>query len=94
MLACSEPVSSLVHLVSTAADLLKDLACLTTSSFRSRSEIAVENLFLRKQLALYQERAVKPCRAVDATRLLMVVFARFFDWRSALVIVNPDTLLR
>ena len=34
MLACPGPVSSLVHLVSTAAHLLKVLACLTTSSFR------------------------------------------------------------
>ena len=94
MLACSGLVSGLVHFVSTVAHLLKDVACLTTSNFRSRSELAAENLFLRKQLALYQERGIKPRRAVDATRLLLVVLARFFDWRSALVIVKPDTLVR
>jgi hypothetical protein len=30
-----------------------------------------ENLFLRKQLALYQERRAKPRRADDATRIVL-----------------------
>jgi hypothetical protein len=33
--------------------------------------LATENLFLRKQLALFQERQVRPHRATDATRFLM-----------------------
>ncbi len=90
----SGPIRSLVHLVSTATRLLTDLAHLTTLSFRSRSALVAENLFLRKQLALYQEREVKPHRAVDATRLFLVVLSKFFDWRSALVVVKPDTLIR
>src|SRR5215469_3151286 len=40
-------------------DLLR-LACLAT---HSRSALAAENLFLRKQLALFQERKVKPRQA-------------------------------
>jgi hypothetical protein len=40
---------------------------------RSRSSLAAENLFLRKQLALFQERQTKPRRATDSTRWLMVV---------------------
>ncbi len=32
---------------------------------RSRRSLAAENLFLRKQLALYLERNVKPARAVE-----------------------------
>lgn len=75
MMACSGLVSGLAHFVSTVAHLLKDVACLTTSNFRSRSELAAENLFLRKQLALYQERGIKPRRAVDATRLFLVLLA-------------------
>lgn len=90
----SGPIRNLVHLVSRATRLLTDLAHLTTLSFRSRSALVAENLFLRKQLALYQEREVKPHRAVDATRLFLVVLSKFFDWRSALVIVRPDTLIR
>ena len=63
-------------------------------NLRCRSSLAAENLFLRKQLALFQEREVKPRRTTDSTRVLMVFLGRFFDWRSALVIVKPDTLLR
>jgi putative transposase len=61
------------------------------SLLRSRSALAAENLFLRKQLALYQERQVRPRRATDATRLTMVLAARLFDWKEALISVRPET---
>jgi len=53
-----------------------------------------ENLFLRKQLALYQERQIKPCRPTQATRMALAWLARWFDWRQALVLVQPATLIR
>jgi hypothetical protein len=56
--------------------------------------LAAENLFLRKQLALFQERKVKPRRAEDSTRWLMATVSRLFDWRTVLVVVKPDTLVR
>jgi putative transposase len=43
---------------------------------RPSATLAAENLFLRKQLALYQERHIKPQRATDATRLSLVWLAR------------------
>jgi hypothetical protein len=46
---------------------------------RSSAVMAAENLFLRKQLALYQERHVKPRRATDAARFTLVWLARWFD---------------
>jgi putative transposase len=61
---------------------------------RSPATLAAENLFLRKQLALYQERSITPRRATHATRLTLVWLARWFDWRRALVIVQPATLVR
>src|SRR5919202_3604004 len=61
---------------------------------RSPATLAAENLFLRKQLALYQERRVKHRRATHTTRLTLFWFARWFDWRDALVIVQPATLVR
>jgi hypothetical protein len=61
------------------------------SLLQSRSALAAENLFLRKQLALYQERQVQPRRATDATRLTMVLASRLFDWKKALVSVQPET---
>jgi len=66
----------------------------TKSVSRSRRALAAENLFLRKQLALFQERKVKPHRALDSTRLLMVTLGRMFSWRGALVNVKPDTFIR
>jgi len=61
---------------------------------RPSPALAAENLFLRKQLALYQERQVQPRQATNAIRLAMVWLARFFDWRSALSIVTPETFTR
>jgi hypothetical protein len=61
---------------------------------RSRAQLAAENLFLRKQLALYQERRVKTRRADDATRIVLVALSRLLEWRHLLVIVKPETLIR
>jgi putative transposase len=63
------------------------------SLLQSRSALAAENLFLRKQLALYQERQVQPRRATDATRLTMVLASRLFDWKDALISVRPETFV-
>ena len=52
---------------------------------RPSQRLAAENLFLRKQLALFQEREVKPRRADDATRVALVWLSRAFNWREALV---------
>jgi transposase InsO family protein len=61
---------------------------------RSRAQLSAENLFLRKQLALYVERQVKPCRADDATRITLVALSGLIDWRRMLTVVKPDTLIR
>ncbi len=63
-------------------------------ALQSRSALVAENLFLRKQLALFQERKTKPRRADNSTRWLMGTLSRLFDWRSALVVVKPATLIR
>jgi putative transposase len=55
---------------------------------------AAENLFLRKQLALYRERGLKPRRAPNTTRITLVWLGRWFDWRRALAVVQPATLIR
>src|ERR1700737_1446430 len=87
-------ISGFSHAVATSRQILADFGPLLTLCCRSRGALAAENLFLRKQLALFQERKVKPNRATDATRFLMVLLGRFFDWRSALVVFKPDTLIR
>ena len=60
---------------------------------RSGAAIKAENMFLRKQLALYLEREVKPRRATDATRLSLVLLSRLFGWQDALVNFKPETFL-
>jgi hypothetical protein len=52
--------------VRTVLCISDDLRRLVSAEGRSRSQLAAENLFLRKQLALYVERQVKPRRADNA----------------------------
>ena len=58
------------------------------------SELAAETLSFTKQLGFYAERRVKPRRPDDATRLTLVVLARFIEWRQLLRGVQPETLVR
>jgi putative transposase len=74
--------------------LTADLLHLLGSTFRSRAQLAAENLFLRKQLARYVERQVRPRRATDATRVALVLLSRLVTWRELLAIVRPNTLVR
>jgi len=60
-----------------AFELVVDTLHFVGLVLRSQSRLAAENLFLRKQLALYLERQAKPPRASNATRLTLVVLARF-----------------
>src|SRR5215468_3170364 len=84
----------LTQSLTTLSSIARDLVHLLVLVSRSRRALAAENLFLRKQLALFQERKVKPHRAHDSTRLIMVILGRLFAWRDALVNVQPDTFLR
>jgi transposase InsO family protein len=72
----------------------RDFGALIGSAMRSRAQLAAENLFLRKQLALYLERQVKPRRADDATRITLVGLSWLVDWRPLLTVVKPETLIR
>jgi len=78
----------------TVLRLLFDFLTFARLSLRSRAHLAAENVFLRKQLALYLERQVRPRRADPATRVALVLLARFIEWRSMLTVVKPDTLMR
>jgi hypothetical protein len=80
--------------IRTAFALLTDLLGLLRAALRSRARLAAENLFLRKQLASYVERQVRPKRTNNATRVALVLLSRFVAWRELLVIARPDTLVR
>ena len=81
------------HCFWTFSSVVCDVIRLTALAARSHSALAAENLFLRKQLALFQERKVRPRRADDSTRWVMATLSRMFQWRDALVNVKPDTLI-
>ena len=62
--------------------------------FRSRAAILAENLFLRRQLALYRERKTRRSRPTPANKFALVALSRFFPWASALAIVKPETVIK
>jgi transposase InsO family protein len=74
--------------------LLGDAGRFLFLGLRPSPTLAAENLFLRKQLALYQERHTAPRRATNAIRIALLWLSRLFEWRPALVIVQPATLIR
>src|SRR5215470_17783797 len=87
-------IRTVAHCFRTISSVVVDLVRLVFLAAHSRRALAAENLFLRKQLALFQERKVKPRRADDSTRWIMATLSRLFEWRDALVNVKPDTLIR
>jgi hypothetical protein len=61
---------------------------------RSRKELLAENAFLRHQL-LVAVRKVKRPKLRAADRIVLIGLAALFaSWRNALVLVQPETLLR
>ena len=58
-----------------------------------RAELAAENLALRQQLAILQQKSKTP-RLRKCDRIFWVWLSRFWaNWRSALLIVQPDTVV-
>jgi putative transposase len=85
---------TLMPLICTLLTLLRDGMHFLLLFLCPSPVLAAENLFLWKQLALYQERHVKPRQATMATCFGLSWLARWFDWRHALVLVQPATLIR
>ena len=55
--------------------LIADFVVYLGLLIRPRKAIAAENLFLRRQLALYQERKVDPRRNDPATRITLALLS-------------------
>jgi transposase InsO family protein len=65
------------------------------SSLRSRRSLALENLALRHQLAVLRRAAPQRPRLGQLDRVLWVWLSNVFDeWREALLIVKPATVVR
>jgi putative transposase len=81
---------SLLNLI---VDLAGDVLLFFRLLFRSRIALSAEVLFLRKQLAFYEERQVQPRRLNDSARFSFILWSRLCDWKEVLVIVKPETLI-
>jgi putative transposase len=65
-----------------------------SSIFRSRAGLGLENLALRHQIGVLQRSARKRPKLTSGDRLLWICLSRLWcDWRSALAIVNPETVV-
>jgi len=73
---------------------LKLLFLLVIRSVRSRHDLLLENLALRQQLAVLERRYPQP-RLSNSDRFFWVALRRLWPgWRKALVLVQPDTVIR
>jgi len=74
-------------------DVLSALIASLALSFRSHAALQLEILALRHQLGVLQ-RPVKRPKLTSSDRLLWVWLCRIWpDWRSALIIVKPETVI-
>src|SRR6516162_10098233 len=82
------------HALQTVFGVFLDALTFLRLCLSPAATIAAENLFLRKQLGLFVERKVKPRRATDSIRFTLGRLSCWFDWREALIVVKPDTLIQ
>jgi hypothetical protein len=61
---------------------------------RPKSELVLENAFLRQQLIVLQRQQKRPV-LMGRDRVMMVLLAsKLRRWREALIVVQPDTFMR
>src|SRR6266436_7985001 len=83
----------LLQLFRLALSGLHVVAAATPAAFKSRAALQLENLALRHQLGILR-RSVKRPKLTSADRLLWAWLCEvWIDWRSALVIVKPETVI-
>jgi hypothetical protein len=73
---------SLDSLLNLITDLAGDVLLFFRLLFRSRTALSAEVLFLRKQLAFYEERQVQPRRLNDSARFSLILWSRLGGCRK------------
>jgi putative transposase len=61
---------------------------------RGRSELVLENAFLRQQVIVLSREKKRPPLTNQDRRLLVLLARLLPSWKEALMIVWPDTLIR
>jgi putative transposase len=96
-------ILSLPHFLYAAKRRLRDLVkpnnyALSANAMvdltRSRKELILENAFLRQQLIILDRQVKRPLARPRERVLLVALASRLRAWKQALLIVQPDTLLR
>ena len=73
---------------------LATLLATLSAILRSRAALGLENLALRHQIGVLQRSARKRSKLTPLDRLLWAWLSRIWsDWRSALAIVQPETVI-
>jgi hypothetical protein len=61
--------------------------------FTTKQGLILENLILRQQLNIYKRKSKRP-KLENIDRIILVWISRIFsDWKSALVVVKPATVI-
>ena len=61
---------------------------------RSKSELMLENALLRQQLIVLQRQVKRPALTWRDRTVMVLLASKLPTWKQALMIVQPDTLLR
>ena len=73
---------------------LATLVSLLQLAVKDRTQLALENIALRHQLAVYK-RSVKRPNIRDGDRIFWLTVVRVLkEWRQALVFVQPETVIK
>ena len=64
------------------------------SLFRTRGDLAFENLLLRQQLAVLKDKDVRPRLSPTDRSFCVLASILWPRWRNALHIVKPETVIR
>ncbi len=73
--------------------LCKLIAILFFALFKSRRQLALENVALRQQLII-QQRTIKKPKITNADRAFWIWLSNIWDnWKSALIVVKPETVI-
>jgi putative transposase len=87
------PLRAAFRIFHMSQDLVREALRFFRLTVSARASLAAEVLFLRKQLAFYHERKIKPRRFDDCARISLLLLAKLFDWKNALVNVKPETFV-
>jgi putative transposase len=61
---------------------------------RPKADLVLENALLRQQMIILQRKVKRPKLTNTERRLLVLLTSRLQAWRSALLVVKPETLLQ